>query len=154
MPEDIAARLDKLAIQEVIVRYSDAASRGAWDVFETLWTHDAVWEVAPPVGTTVVGARAITEATSETIDQEDFLIQVTHGSVVTLHGGGLASATTTIHALARREGHHSFMNFGIYYDELAKTDGEWRFTRRRLQPVYVESGPLPGEVVISRADLR
>ena len=149
----VAEWIDRLAVQDLVVRYSDAATRGDWDAFGKLWTEDAVWEVGPPVGTRHVGAQVICDTVKASVDSQDFLVQMVHGAVVTLHGDGRASATTTIHAIARREGHHHFTNYGVYFDEMVKVDGEWRFSRRNLQPVYSDSGPLPGVSPISRADL-
>ncbi|TML63978.1 MAG: nuclear transport factor 2 family protein [Actinobacteria bacterium] len=142
-PSDISAWIDKLAIEETIIRYSDAATRGAWDEFEALWTRDA----------RVVGARAIRESVISSLEGEDFLVQMTHGSVITLHSETHASATTTIHAIARRQGEHDVANYGIYYDELAKVDGVWKFAQRRLQPIYSDFSPLPGIAPISRDEL-
>jgi hypothetical protein len=145
--------LDRLAIQDVIVRYSDAATRGDFDAFGALWTEDAVWEVGPPIDTRVVGVQAILDDVTASLSAEDFFAQMTHGSVVTLLDDAHASATTTIHALARRDGHHQVTNLGVYYDDLVKVDGVWKFARRRLQPVYTDTSPLPGSAPISRADL-
>jgi ketosteroid isomerase-like protein len=150
---DVEEWIDRLAIQDLVVRYSDAATRGDWDAFEAVWAEDAVWEVGPPVDTRVVGARAIRDDVAASLDRAEVLAQMTHGAVVTLLGDGRATSTTTIHALARTGAHH-VVNLGVYYDELAKLDGEWRFTRRRLQPVYSDTSPLPGVVPISRAELR
>jgi hypothetical protein len=153
---------DKVAIQELIVKYCDAATRGDWDTFESLFTSDAVCEVVPPTGTDhvyasgrsrSVGPRQIRESSEAAVEPHDFFIQVTHGSVVTLLGSDRASATTTIHALARQQGDHDYMHYGIYYDELVKRDGEWKFSSRLLQPIYFEFAPLSGQVAISRGDL-
>jgi hypothetical protein len=43
--------------------------------------------------------------------------------------------------------------YGIYYDELAKVDGAWRFALRRLQPIFMDTGDLVGPAPISRAGL-
>jgi uncharacterized protein (TIGR02246 family) len=150
---ELAAWIDKLAIREVIERYTSAATRGDWDGFEDLWTSDALWEVGPPVNSTVRGASAIREELIATLENQDLFVQMTHDPIVTLHGDDRASATTMIHALARREGHHQIVNYGIYYDNLVKLDGTWRFARRHQQPVYLDDRPLPGHVAISRADL-
>ena len=101
LKEELSDWLDKLAIQELIVRYSDIATRGLWEEFERLWTADAVWETAPPINDRTVGANAIRAQVAKNLAGEEFLVQTTHGSVVTLHGGDRASATTTIHAIAR-----------------------------------------------------
>jgi hypothetical protein len=50
-------------------------------------------------------------------------------------------------------GEHLVVNFGVYFDELVRTDAGWRFRYRWLQNVYVENGSLTGQVGISRADL-
>jgi ketosteroid isomerase-like protein len=150
----VAAWMDKLAIQELIVTYSDAATRGDWDAFSTLWAPDAVWEVGQPIGSRVEGAEEIIRVASTNVDSEDFLVQMPHGSVVTLHGDGRATATTLIHALARRGDDHAVTNYGVYYDDLVELGGAWKFARRLLQPVYAETEPLPGNVPLSRDDLK
>ena len=143
---------DQLAINDVTVRYSDAVTRGDWDAFEATWTADAVWEESPPVSERIVGARAIREHVAAMIDKADFLLQTTHGTVVNLEAPDRASTTTTIHAIAK-VGEISFVNFGIYYGNLVKADGIWRFAWRRLQSVYSDYSPLEGPVSISRAGL-
>jgi hypothetical protein len=43
--------------------------------------------------------------------------------------------------------------FGIYYDDLARIDGEWRFTRRVFVPVYISAGSVNGDVFTQRSAL-
>ena len=144
---------DKFAIQELIVRYSDAVTRGDWDEFESVWTPDAQWIEGPPIDMMVRGARAIAEHVRGPIDNMDFFIQVTQGAVITLLGRDRASARTHLRAIGKYMT-HEFVNYGIYYDDLLKTDGSWRFSGRHLQLIYTEPGPLPGHAVVSRADIR
>ncbi len=160
---DMGSWIDKVAIKEVIDTYCDAATRGDWDVFESLFTEDAVYEVVPPSGSDhiyagernrSVGPRQIRESSAAAVEVHDFFIQVTYGSVVTLVAEDRATATTTIHALARQDGAHSYMHYGIYYDELVKVAGAWKFLSRRLQPVYFEFEPLTGGVAIPRTELQ
>lgn len=40
--------------------------------------------------------------------------------------------------------------WGIYYDDLARIDGEWKFIRRELVPVYVGRGRVTGDVFTPR----
>ena len=152
-PTGNEAWYDKLAIEEVTVRYSDAVTRSDWDAFEATWMPDAVWEESPPMSERVVGARAIREYVADMLDKSDFLVQTTHGTVVNLEGDDRASTTTTIHTIAK-VGETSFVNFGIYYGDLVKSDGIWRFSRRRLQSVYSDYSPLNGPVSITRAGLK
>lgn len=85
-PTGNEAWYDKLAIEEVTVRYSDAVTRSDWDAFEATWMPDAVWEESPPMSERVVGARAIREYVADMLDKSDFLVQTTHGTVVNLEG--------------------------------------------------------------------
>jgi uncharacterized protein (TIGR02246 family) len=151
---ELAEWIDKLAIQELIATYSDAATRGDWEAFATLWAPDAVWEVGAPIGSRVEGAEAILEAARGNVDAEDFLVQMAQTTVVRLGGEDRASATTMIHALAHREGHHSVTNYGIYFDDLVQRDGAWKFSRRLLQPIYSETGTFTGTVPLTRDELR
>jgi hypothetical protein len=153
-PSTLAAWIDKLAIQELILAYSDAATRGDWATFATLFAADAVWEVGAPVNSRVDGAAAIVDVASRNVDGEDFLVQMPHGSLVRLVDDDHATATTMIHALARRTGAHSVTNYGVYYDDLVRIGGEWRFARRLLQPFYAETEPLPGTVPLARDQIK
>jgi hypothetical protein len=149
-PADDERWFDQLAINDVTVRYSDAVTRSDWDAFEATWMPDAVWE--ENADSTIVGARAIRDHVAATLDKCVFMIQTTHGTVVEFDGPDRASATTTIHALARI-GDISIVNYGIYYSDLVKVDGVWRFARRSLQVVYSDTSPLDGMVGITRAEL-
>ena len=150
--ETQAMWFEKLAIEDVTVRYSDAVNRSDWDAFEATWMPDAIWEESPPLNERIVGARAIREHVSAILDEAEFIVQTTHGTVVTFLSDEQASSTTTIHAIAK-VGQTSFVNFGIYYGDLVKSDGVWRFAHRRLQSVYSDHSPLTGPVSITRAEL-
>jgi hypothetical protein len=151
--DDLAAWRDRLAVQDLVVRCSDAVTRGAWDQFESVWTADAVWEESEPVVRRLEGARTIREQIAASLDAVDLFVQTTHGSVVTLHGVGRATATTTIIGVAR-VGDHSFVNVGIYFDDVVRGDDGWRFAHRRLQNLYADTRPLAGRTVTARAEIR
>ena len=153
MSDDVTAWVEKLAIQEVLSTYTSAATRGDWDQLESVFLPDARWELGPPLDVSLVGPAAISEQLRGQCDSQDFFIQMTHDSLVTLLGDDRASAITTIHALARKEGAVQIQSHGIYYDELVKTDAGWKFASRRLQPLFMNLGELPGPASITRADL-
>jgi ketosteroid isomerase-like protein len=149
---EVAEWVDKMAIRDVIARWSDASTRGAWDEFEALSTPDTVWDQDHPIDKHLVGARAITEDVSASLPKLDFFLQMPHTSVVDLVGDDRATATTMIHAVGRSKD-FSFTNYGIYYDELVKLDGRWKFASRRLVLVYSDPTPHSGTVAVSRADI-
>jgi hypothetical protein len=43
--------------------------------------------------------------------------------------------------------------YGIYYDDIARTDGKWKFTHRRFVPFYLETGRVTGDVLTQRSKL-
>ena len=43
--------------------------------------------------------------------------------------------------------------YGIYYDDVARIDGEWKFTHRLFMPFYLESGCVTGDVLTQRSKL-
>jgi hypothetical protein len=153
--------LDRLAIQDLIFRYSDAVTRADWDQCEAVFSPDAVWET--PLGLRFENRAAFLEFLRATSDY-DVLIQTPHSTVITLAGVDRATATTTIHELTRGVGigdtalgesgaDINVEQFGIYYDDLARIDGEWKFTRRVFVPVYISAGSVNGDVFTQRSAL-
>jgi hypothetical protein len=43
--------------------------------------------------------------------------------------------------------------YGIYYDDIARIDGEWKFTHRLFVPFYLESDCVTGNVLTQRSNL-
>ena len=39
--------------------------------------------------------------------------------------------------------------YSIYFDEVVKTDGVWRFARRTCRPIYIEEGGLTGQLCVT-----
>jgi hypothetical protein len=161
---DVAELLDKAAIREVIEAYFDAATRADWDLFESLFVFDAVYEVVPPPGagevyagerSRSVGARQIRDSSAAAVAGLEVFAQVHHGTVVTLLDAEHASARCLFHAIARGVGGGpSYRHYAIYYDDLVKVGNSWKFTNRLLQPIYFEFEPLPGQPAVARRDLR
>jgi hypothetical protein len=154
--------LDRLAIQDLIARYSDAVTRADWPQCEAVFAPDAVWE-SPPLGMRYESRASFLDVLRATTTY-DLLIQTPHSSVVTLTGADTATATTTIHELTRGVGFAdtkfgetgadlNLEQYGVYYDDLARIDGAWKFTHRLFIPVYVNAGHLAGDVLTPRSAL-
>jgi hypothetical protein len=152
--------IDKLAIQELIYRHSDAITRGDLSALEPLYAPDAIWEHS------LIGrfepARAFFDFFAEGMATIDFLVQTAHNPVVTLVDDKTAHATTTVF-----EANHGTMavaadgygdqgaevnvvQWGVYHDDFSKSTGQWLFTRRRMVMSYVEQGALRGDVLAPR----
>jgi hypothetical protein len=84
--------------------------------------------------------------------------------VVTFAGTHQAHATTTIHEFIRgmaiaettldvTGAESNFEQYGIYFDDLARIDGSWKFTHRLFVPVYVGRNCVTGDVLTQRSAL-
>ena len=154
--------VERLAISDLICRYSSAVTRADWEETEALFTPDAIWEI-PALGLRFEGAPTIRAFLAETISY-DLLLQTAHSPVIRFVGPGQAQAMTTIHELVRGEvlQNSAFASagrpvnieqYGIYHDDVAKLDGEWRFTHRLFVPVYLRDEGVTGQVVTPRSAL-
>ncbi len=146
--QQVSQWADKLAIQEIIYRYSDAVTRRDWDQFETVWAPDAVWEVGAPFDVRAEGYPAVRGAVGNSLDRFEFSVQTAHNPVVALSSDGRATATTTIHEIGRSavDG-RGLVLYGIYYDQLVNSEEGWRFVHRLFQPIYLESESLAGQTI-------
>jgi hypothetical protein len=153
--------IDKFAIQELIYRHSDAITRGDLGALEPLYAPDAIWEHTL-LGARFDSARAFLDYIAEGMATMDLLVQTAHNPVVRLVDGTTAQATTTVFEAGRgtiavaaggygTQGDEvNVAQWGVYYDDLSKSTGQWLFTRRLVVMSYVEQGSLPGDVLVPR----
>jgi hypothetical protein len=162
METELREWLDRLAIQGLIYRYSDAVTRADWPQCEATFASDATWE-SPPLGLRYESRDSFLETLRATTTF-DLLIQTPHSPVITLTDADKAQATTTIHEINRgvtetqselgdSGDEINIDTYGIYYDDIARIDGEWKFTHRRFVPFYLESGCVTGDVLTQRPAL-
>jgi hypothetical protein len=153
--------IDRTAITDLIFRYADSVTRGDWDQNEAVFAPDAIYEIGAPFNVRYLGARAIREHLSEGMTHLEFLVQTAYGPVVQLVDDDHARATTTTHALLRGTAgvptpvaepgdQVSVEQYGVWYDDVVKVDGAWKFAHRRFQPIYVSTAGLSGEVLSPR----
>jgi ketosteroid isomerase-like protein len=148
----VEAAGDRVAIQELVYRYSDAVTRGDWDAIAGLLTADAVWE-SPALRLHFEGPEPFLDFLRSTIAEDSVLIQTAHGSVIDFTGPDAASATTTINELARTSTLNAELH-GVFFDELARSADGWKFTHKLFVPIYTEVGALTGALVTPRPVLR
>jgi hypothetical protein len=154
--------LDRLAIQDLIHRYSDAVTRADYEQMATVFAPDAVWE-SPVLNMRYERASDFIAMQIEGNASLDVLIQTAHNPVVTLDGPDLAHATTTIHerirgiateigdgVLGEAGSELNVDQYGIYFDTAVRADGAWKFTRRLFVPYLIGSGTVVGDVVTPR----
>lgn len=161
---ELRAWIDRLAITELIHRYSDATTRADWVQLEAVFASDAVLEVSSPFDFRAEGATEIRSAMSGGSDRLDFLIHRVDSVVIDLQGADRAQATSTIHELGRGASPNpdgtgadvwmDWFQYGVYYDDIVKIDGEWKFARRFCQPLlYVGEDAVAGDAIATRTSL-
>lgn len=137
---------DRLAIRELVERYTDALNVRDFEAMAALFTPDAIWSVGAPYNLRFEG-EAIATSIAGMITDYPFFLQLTHSIVIDLDGDA-ASARTTVREVAKPADPASGLNaFGIYHDALTRSPAGWRFAARRFQPLYLDIAPLPGTVV-------
>ena len=161
---ELQAWLDRLAIQDLIYRYSDAVTRADYEQMAMVFAPDALWE-SPLLELRFETARAFIDFQMEGNPDLAVLIQTPHSPLIEMLSVDRARATTTIHEMFRGVTERAStyadvgdeMNvdqYGIYYDDVNKIDGEWKFTHRLFVPFLIASGGVVGDVVSERPLLR
>jgi hypothetical protein len=95
----------------------------------------------------------------------DLLIQTAHSPVIELVDDTHAKATTTVrelvlgqastdNALGETGTVQNFEQFGVYFDDIVKDGGEWKFARRLFVPMYVSVGAITGQAMAPRTSLQ
>ena len=138
---------DRMAVRETIERYSVALNQRDFDTMRGCFVADGVWQVDPPFDIRLEG-DAIVAGISQMVGAMPFLFQGLMGSIVAIDGDG-ATATTSVHELGQRAaGEGGLDSYGLYHDRLVRTGEDWRFAHRRFQPFYLDTGAMPGTVVV------
>jgi ketosteroid isomerase-like protein len=157
----IDAWIDKLEIRDLINRYADGVNRADWEQVRSVYADHAVWE-SPALGMYYATAQEFCDMLAQTSTTSELLIQTTHSTVVRLTSPDAATATTTIHemslgkslvegALGSQVGEEVNMeDYGVYYDDIERFDGQWLFVHRLFMPLYVRMGAVTGDVMTPR----
>jgi hypothetical protein len=157
--DDLQALLDRQAIQDLIYRYSDAVTRGDYDPVIDMFAPDAVWD-SPILGLSFTTARAFVDTLVGGTVGLDVLAQTANNPVIEFLDRDHARATTTMREMVRgslpdSDGSADAPSenedrYAIYFDEVARLDGAWSFTRRVFVPFLLAPGGVVGDAVSPR----
>jgi hypothetical protein len=153
LDDELRATVDRVAIQHLIYRYSDAVTRGDYEHLSSFFAPNATWE-CPLLGLAFDDAREFVDYLVEGSAALDVLVQTASNPVVELVSSESAKATTTILELVRAGSEVNDSRYGIYFDEVVNVDGEWRFSARLFVPFLQPADHTLGEVVTKRPVLR
>jgi hypothetical protein len=152
-----------IQIQQLIYRYFDAMNHGDIDMVRSLFVDNAVWE-EPILGQREESADAFAEMLRRETAGAEVFMMTPHCPTITLVGPDAARASTTFQEFGRGTAagipapgsdslEYNATTWGIYHDEIARVEGSWKFTHRRADLIYHESGGVTGDVLLPRASL-
>jgi ketosteroid isomerase-like protein len=125
---------DRLAINDLFVRYTAALDRGDVETVVDCFAGDAALE-SPVIGV-IAGSAAIRAFAGRFAAQRaggtQFRHMVTNIAAEIDAGGERARASAYLLVLITRDGKSRSLPPGRYECELIKTGGEWRFQRRAV----------------------
>jgi hypothetical protein len=146
---------DRLAIRDVIERYTVSVTRRDWDAMGACFHLESRWRTSPPFSHDFSTRQGIQEGISGAVSSSDFLVQMTHGVTIDELTADRAKATVVLNEMGRRSGAKTgLFLLGVYHDTLTKIDGRWGFEERYFEAYYVDTGWLPGQVLVDYASRR
>lgn len=124
---------DVTAIQQLLNRYTEAASRADWATVRACFTEDAIWET--PAGK-IAGRDAAIARMGELAGGFDYIVQLNAPGVISVSGDS-ATARSVIRECGKLKGQDVAMEFLAHYnDSIVRTADGWRFTHR----IFVTQG--------------
>ena len=141
---DLQALSDRIAIRDVIDRYSDAVTRRDWPNVGATFHADAVWSVGGGFNLEYRSREDIEAGLRASVSTFEFLVQMAHSVVIQLDGRR-ATARTLVNEIGRNAVQKTglFM-LGFYEDVLSQREGRWAFDSRHFEPVYVDTAWMGG----------
>jgi hypothetical protein len=138
---------DRLAIREVIELYSMSVTRRDWESLAGCFTAEARWHTS--VGHDFRSRQRIREGIRAIAEGMEFLVQMSHGVVITQLAAERAKATVVINEVGKYGGNKGgLFALGVYYDSLVKEDGRWMFEDRDFRAHYIDLSPVSGRVLV------
>jgi ketosteroid isomerase-like protein len=138
---------DRLAIRELIDRYHAAINRHDWELLDTLFASDAVWEAHAPINLRFDGHEAVMNGLRNSVLRQELLVQSCSGVNVMMEDASRTKVTSTLIEFGReKESGHGWCAVAFYDDEVRKDHGRWKFARRTLQVRYIGDPSLAGQV--------
>ena len=137
---------DRSAIELLVAQFDDAVNRRDLAEFKSLWTPDAIWEIAEPRPMRVAGAEAIASTWERMIDGTRWLFRGSFAGIVSVDGALGTGRWPCIETGTLADG-QGYDNRAIYEDVYARLDGRWLFRHRRYLYLWLSSEPLPGSAV-------
>jgi len=127
----------ELAIRHLAASYTDAVNRKDPEDAAAVWAQDGVLVM---FGQEVRGRDTLLKAYQRTFQARSVLFQMTHSGLVVVDGDR-ARCRWWLHEINQSvKSETPMIFFGLYQDDVVRTEEGWRFARRQLDEI--RSGPF------------
>jgi len=135
---------DRLEIQALAARFSDAVNERDVTAFAQLWaSNHPTWEIGPPLSSRAEGKDAIVAMLKGLYQIQRYFMQMTHSGVITTDGDR-ATARFVVRERGKGDGTY-YDNLAVYNDILVRESGGWRFLERHYQYRFLDQTPFAGD---------
>jgi ketosteroid isomerase-like protein len=142
-----AHRQDALEIRGVLDDITDALNHQEWERLNAWLTHDAVWEVLPPVSWRFQGREAIVGFFTKNSTVVDLILISVAASAVDVQTADRATVRSTMNELLRIQATGAGMEvIGTYTDLFIKEQGQWKLAHRTFRPRFMNNVAAPNRI--------
>lgn len=141
-----AARVERLfaeaGVRDATARFADAATRGDLAAFKATWTEDAQWSIGEHVHD--IGLDNIMATFERMLSGQEFFVQFATQGPICINGDE-ARSSCLIQEAARGENDAYDRNFARVEDHLRRVEGQWLFTSRAFNYIWLDTAPFGGQ---------
>ena len=135
---------DRLEIQGLAARFSDAVNQRDVAAFTQLWaSNHPIWDIGPPLPSRAEGKDAIVAMLQRLYQIERYFMQMTHSGVIALDGDR-ATARFVVRERGKGDGTY-YDNLAVYDDILVREPEGWLFLERHYRYRFLDQTPFAGD---------
>lgn len=134
---------DKVEIQTLAQKYADAVMRRDAEDWGDTWAEDGVWYLGMP--NPIEGREAIVGLWKQAMGGYPVVLHIVQPGIIEVNGDTATARWYIQENIVDGDGNHIWV-VGVYNDELAKVNGEWKFKLRKFDALYRGPNDLTGDL--------
>jgi len=135
--------VEELAIRNLVARYADAVNRRDEALWGSTWAADGEWLI---LGHQPRGRDDVVALWRNLMGSFSFVLQLIHSGNVDI-GADHVTGRWYMSEIWKRADGSSGLTVGVYQDFYVQTEGDWRFSRRRIDLLYMGPPDLSAEPI-------
>jgi SnoaL-like domain len=144
LEQRVKAIEDRLDIQTLAARFSDAVNQREEAAFVRVWaTESPIWQIGHPFNLRAEGIEQILAMLRKLMSEQKYFMQMTHSGVITVDGD---RAVDRFVMRERARGDNMYYdNLAVYDDVLVREVDGWRFLKRTYSYRFLDQTPFAGD---------